>query len=238
LLAQFLAFLAALLWLHLRPRLHEWRAQALLTLALTLAFIAYPTGALFMGTTCAVLVLLLAVRRDAATLPTLRTFIVAAGAVTLLYYGWHLPALLNQTIPVVLEAFAGSGTLNSTQTPTPDGLALLWGPLWGHYGPHILVLAAGGALLLVARCISTGYTGILLLAWCATYLPFAIATASVPLLEKHTAYLLPALAVLSGVFLGKLVQRRVGGVVAGALLALVCWQAWVMLYDVMVHNLR
>lgn len=238
LLAQLLSFLAALLWLHLRPRLHEWRAQMLLTAALTLAFIAYPTGALFMGTTCTVLLLLLALRRDPALLPTLRAAVVAVAAVTLLYYGWHLPVLVSQTIPVMLDAFAGSGTLNSTQTPAPIGLALLWEPLRGHYGIHILVLAVGGALLLAARCISAGYTGILLLAWCATYLPFAVASASVPLLEKHTAYLLPVLAVLGGVFLGKIVQHRTGGVVGLALLALVGWQALVMLYDIIVHNLR
>ncbi|NJO05625.1 MAG: hypothetical protein HC876_08925 [Chloroflexaceae bacterium] len=64
LLAQCLSLLAVMVWLHLRPRLHKRWAQLVLGVCLAVAFIAYPTALVFLGTTGALLIALLALRRD------------------------------------------------------------------------------------------------------------------------------------------------------------------------------
>ncbi|NJP05834.1 MAG: hypothetical protein HC837_09535 [Chloroflexaceae bacterium] len=237
LLAQCLALLVLLLWLYWREQLHRWQVQVWLSVALAVAFLAYPTALLFFGSTWAVLVLWLAVRRDAAVLPTLNIGAVATAAALLIYYGWHLPSLLQQTLPVVFGAMGGSGELTAKMPSSADGLLALWQPLWQLYGLPLLLLAGGGAALVAIR-LHCHRAMLWITAWCAAYVPFALASTAVPLIEKHTVYILPMLALLAGLLLGELGQRRAGRVVVWLLLALVVWQAGEMWLDIVVHGRR
>jgi hypothetical protein len=106
------------------------------------------------------------------------------------------------------------------------------------FGALVPVLAGGGALLLALRRAGprARYTRLLLLAWCAAFVPFALADEYiVTFILKHLVHLLPALAVLGGVLLGRLAQRRAGMLVCSALLALVLWQGVLLELDVIVN---
>lgn len=238
LLAQCLSLLVLVLWLNLRPHLHQRRAWLLLAGSLVLAFLAYPTALLFLGTTGALLLLLLALRRDPAALPTFSAALVALLVVVVLYYGWHVPAFINKTLPTVSGELAGdiqSDEPTLTLQRTLDALRVQ--PL-DKFGPLVLGLAGGGALLLALRRAGPRAhdTRLLLLAWCAAFVPFALADEYiVTFILKHLVHLLPALAVLGGLLLGRLAQRRAGMLVCGALLALVLWQGVLLELDVIVN---
>jgi hypothetical protein len=235
LLGQCLSLLALVLWLHQRPRLHERRAWLLLTGSLTLAFVAYPTALLFLGTTGALLVLLLALRRDPATRPTLTAGAAAVAVVFLLYYGWHIPSMVGETLPTLLGGATTSDTSDLTLQRTLDAL---WLQLADKYGLLVLALAAGGALLLgFGRRSETGHAArLVLLAWGLAYVPLALADEYiVTFILKHVLHLLPLLALLGGLLLGRLAQHRAGLLLASALLALVCWQGVLLELDLIVN---
>ncbi len=238
LLAQCFSLLAMIIWLKVWPHLHQRWAQLLLAASLALAFLAYPTALVFLGTTGALFLLLLALRRDRAALPTLAAALLALVVVTLLYYGWHLPALITKSLPTVFGDVAGDtagGETVFTLRRTLDGL---WLQLYAKYGPLVLGLAAGGGLLLAVGRLSrrADYSRLLLLAWCLTYIPFALADEYVvTLILKQLMYILPALAILGGLLLGQLARRRRGAIVACTILALVCWQGLLLELDAIVH---
>ncbi len=233
LLGQFLALLALLVWLVLRSRLQQRWAQFLFAAALTLAYIAYPTTLLFLGTAWAALLVLLVLQRDPATLPTLRAGLIAAAAALILYYGWHIPALLRSTIPALLDENIGGG---SSLTLQRIGDAL-WAPLRAKYSPFVLVLAASGAALLATRWRRerTRTAGTVLLAWGAAYPLFAVADTYVTIIHKHTLHMLPLLAALAGISLAHIGWQRSGRVVVLALLALLLWQALLLEFDMVVY---
>jgi hypothetical protein len=235
LLGQCLSLLALVLWLHLRPRLHERRAWLLLAGSLTLAFIAYPTALLFLGTAGVLLVALLALRRDAATLPTLTAGAAAVVVVFLLYYGWHIPSMVGETLPTLLGGAASSDADGITLQRTLDAL---WLQLADKYGALVLLLAAGGALLLACGRLGEQARAarLVVLAWGLAYVPLALADEYiVTFILKHILHLLPLLALLGGLLLGRLAQQRAGLLLAGALLALVCWQGVLLELDLIVN---
>lgn len=234
LLGQFLALLAVTTWLVLRSSLHTYRAQAALAGALTLAYIAYPTTLLFLGTAWVALLLLLALRRDPATLPTLSAGVLAAVAALLLYYGWHIPALVSQTIPYMLGNVAGDSTDSLSLARVLDAL---WIPLRAKYGVLVPGLAAGGAVLWAVSPRSRRATdaALLVLAWCAAYPLFAVADTAIDLIHKHTLHMLPVLALLGGVALARIAQSRAGMGVVLALLGLILWDALVLELDMIVY---
>lgn len=237
LLGQCLALLAIVTWLWARPRLSRRRELWLVAAAMTLAYISYPTALLFLGVAWLALLALLALQRDASLRPTLLAGLIAAGASLALYYGWHIPALVSRTFPAVLGALAGEGDLHGGGRSLPPIGQIMWAPLWGQYGPLALGMAGGGALLLAGRLWRGRHAlapdcddarrrmlATVLLAWCAAYPPFALADAYVPLVAKHVLHLLPAIAVLGGLLLEDLGRRRSGIALAGAAVALICWQ--------------
>lgn len=233
LIAQALALLAAVVWLLLLPRLHERWAELLFAGSLALAYLAYPTALVFMGATWFFLVLLLAWRRDRATLPTLRAGIVAVVAAFVLYYGWHVPELAMRTLPTIFERFAGGSGMSGTRT-----FDAIWVPVLAKYGALTLWLAGGGGLLLLARRLGTraGYVRLLLVAWLLSYLPAALGDEYlVTFILKHLIFLLPLCAILGGLLLGRLAQRRWGLLVAVVLLAVLGWQGLLMELDVIVN---
>jgi uncharacterized membrane protein len=233
LLAQCLSLLAVLLWLHLRPRLHEWRAQLLLAGSLALAFVSYPTALAFLGLTGLLLVVLLALRRDPATLPTLKAGALAAVVALLLFYGWHIPAQVSETLPALLGDATDTGADGATLSWQRTLDALYVQPL-DKYGPLVLTLAGGGALLLATRRVQdrAADARLVLLAWGLAYVPLALADEYVAtLILKHLLHLLPLVALLAGLLLGALARWRAGRVVAGALLALVFWQGLLLEMD-------
>jgi hypothetical protein len=246
LLAQCLVVLAMVVWLVVYPHLHRRRARVVLCAALTLAAVAYPTALLFLGTTWVLLVVVLAVRRDAATRPTLWAGMMAAALALLLFYGWHIPASLDTTLPMLtarLDQSAGGGGSGSGA----GGVSLLalvrvvWEPLRAKYGLLVLGLAAGGAVLLFgAPPRSTPRTlplHMLLLAWGFTYVPMALASAYVvTFILKDVLYLLPLLALLGGVLLAALARRRVGVLVVAALVALVAWEGLLLELHAIVYG--
>ncbi len=241
LLAQCLALLALVLWLHLRPHLHTWHARLLLAGVLTLAFLSYPTALVFLGTAGLVLVLVLALRRDPATLPTLQAGVLAVVLATLLYYGWHAPALLARTLPELFGVGApasasstGSGGIDITIRRTVDAITL---QPRAKYPAAVLALAAAGAALLVVRLRGVRrYAGAVLLAWGLAYLPFALLDEYiVTLILKQVLWLLPLLAVLAGLVLGRWQQSRAGTLVGMLLLLWVGWQGVVTLVDLVLY---
>jgi hypothetical protein len=226
LLAQCLVLLAMVVWLRLRPHLHRRGAVALLTAAFVLAYLAYPTALLFLATTWLILVLLLALRRDSASIPTLVAGVGAALLALLLFYGWHIPSMFTETLPVLVGRLSQSdpvrGDINLAGLTDP-----LWKPLLARYGVLVMVLALSGGVLIGAGRASaaTRYAHLLLLAWVLTYPPMALMSEHiVTFILKDVLYMLPAIAVLCGLFLGKLARYRGGRAVAAVILALVVWE--------------
>lgn len=239
LLAQCLVLLSLVVWLHLRPRLHEGAPRLLLVGTLALAFLAYPTALLFLGTTGLVLVVLLAFQRDAATLPTLRAGMLALLIALVLFYGWHIPALLTATLPDLLGRAVSDSSSVLHLPPLPNLVNAVWEPLTAKLGPLLLGLAAGGGVLLLVEA-RQGGRGMaarpLLLAWCITYVPMALMSAYlVTFILKDVLYLLPATAVAAGIFAGRLARSRAGSVVVGVLVALVFWEGLLLELDAIVH---
>lgn len=267
LLSQCLSLLSVVTWLHLRPRLHQRRAQLILAASIALAWLSYPTALAFFGTTLFLVLVLLVLQRDAATLPTLKACLLALLTVTLLYYGWHLPAMLGKTLPIVFGETADNNA-GGTGFTLKRSLDALWVPLLAKYGWLVLGMAGGGALLLTIRGTPPGgatsagmplpatqggatpagapydktphttrrYACLFILAWCAAYIPFALADEYVvTLILKQVLHPLPMLALLGGVLLGQISQRRAGLVVAWAILLFIGWQGLLMDLDVIVN---
>jgi hypothetical protein len=252
LLAQALVLLAMVVWVRVRPHLNRRGAWVLFTAALALAYLAYPSALLFLGLTWAILVVLLALRRDPAVLPTFRAGVVAGILALLLFYGWHIPALVGETFPLLLERLSdkapGGGALSLSLGPL---LNPAWVPLRDKYGFLLLGPAVGGAALLASARLgnnpptgseATKDTGagsgapLLLLAWGLSYPLLALMnTYVVTFILKHVLYLLPALAVLAGLLLGRLSRCQWGGVVAAVVVALVFWEGVVAELDAIVH---
>jgi hypothetical protein len=237
LLGQCLALLTLLLWLHLRPRLHKRRPWLLWTGLLTITFLSYPTALLFLGTTGALLLALLALRRDPATLPTLWAGVAALLLALLLFYGWHIPALFSETIPALLGSTAEGETAGFSLRRT---LEALWVQPADKYGWLVLALAGGGALLLAATRApneQARYARLVLLAWGLAFVPLALADAYiVTFILKHLLHILPLLALLGGLLLGGLTRRRAAGrVVALVVLALMLWQGLVLEVDMIIN---
>lgn len=238
LLAQSLVLLAMLAWLVLKPCLPQGRAWLVLAAALTIAYIAYPTALLFLGTTWFLLLVLLALRRDPATVPTLRAGLLAAVLALLLFYGWHIPAMLAKTLPMMGERAAGH-TSGGDAPGVRDLLNAIWIPFQAKYSLLVRGLAALGGVLLLAKPLTRRAADVrlLLIAWVLTFPPMSlISEMIVPFILKDVLYLLPALAILAGLFLGGIVQRRAGRIVAAAAVALVVWQGLLLEYDSIVHG--
>lgn len=208
--AQTLALLAVVLWLYLRPTLQRRAAQLWLGLAFAAAYLAYPTGVMFLGVTWVLLVMLLVIQRDRAAVPTLIAGLYGAGIAVVLYYGWHVQAAVTKTLPALL----------STTSSAADSITMrelfdaIWLPLRTHQGDAALALAGLGYLLLIsrlpggrARAATTAIS-----AWALTYLPMAFVNGYVvTLILKHMAYGLPVVAAGGGIVLGSLAQRGSGG---------------------------
>jgi hypothetical protein len=237
LLGQFLALLSVVLWLYLRPRLRERWAWLLLVVCLSITFLSYPTALLFLGVTGCILLALLALQRDPATLPTLWAALVALVVAFVLYYGWHVPAMVSNTLPTLLGDLPGEAAAGEmfTWKRTWDALTL---QLVDKYGVLVLLLAAGGALLLALRRVGerAHYARLVLFAWGAAFIPLALGDEYVVLfILKHVLHILPVLAIFGGLLLGWLARWRAGAVVAYAILALVFWQGLVLELDVIVN---
>jgi hypothetical protein len=226
LFAQCWVLVAMTTWLYLRPRLHHRQPWLIVTAALTIAYLAYPTALLFLGLTWGWLVILLALRRDPATLPTLWATITAIVLALLLFYGWHLPAMLGKTLPTMLERVAARGG-GGEPLQLDRIIGALWVQPYDKYSVFVLGAAAGGLLLLFAHHLPphTRDGRRMVVAWLATYPLLAWASAFVvTFILKDVLYLLPLLALLSAVLFGKLLRRRRGKIVVGAVLLSLLWQ--------------
>ncbi len=240
LLAQCLVLLAMAVWAWIIPHLHRRWAGGVLTTVLALAYLAYPTGLLFLGLTWGITLLLLAIQRRAAVFKfSLLAGMLAAGLALLFFYGWHIPAMFNTTLPLLAvrlgeQAPGGGGDPLSVW----DIVNPIWLPLYAKFGSFVLTVAAGGGLLLARPTPDSRahHMRTLLLAWLLTYPLLALASAYVvTFIVKDVLYMLPALAVLSGVFLGRVSRYRWGGAVAAALLLLVLWQGGLALLQAIVY---
>jgi hypothetical protein len=230
--------------------LHRRSAWLLFTIVLAIAYLAYPTALLFLGTTWAMLLVLLMLRRDQATIPTLSAGVVAGIIAVLVFYGWHIPAMLEQTLPMLLGKVTGTtpngGSGGIESLPLADLISTVITPLRVKYGEHVLSLALGGFLLLLNSSIGhnrhhrhhqqkqqkhqqkhqhTRDVWLLLLAWGLTFpLMSLMSRYVVTFILKDVLYMLPALALTGGVFLGQVMQRRTGRLIAAVVVAMVCWQ--------------
>jgi hypothetical protein len=228
LLAQFLALLALVVWLFLRPRLRERWALLACAGAFALAYLAYPTALMFLGLTWLFLIALLAVLRDPAVKSTFIAGLLAAAAAMILFYGWHIPALFTRTLPAMFGPSGESSGGGSTIT-IGEMWTTIQHPLVVHHGSLALTLAgAGMALLLTRRNSHRTRASVLVGAWLLAYIPLALANGFVvTLILKHLLYMLPVTAMLGGLLLGKFAQRPAGRFLAAALLAFVFWQGLV-----------
>lgn len=252
LLGQCLILLAAFVWL-LMARTPRRGAWGWLAAAMTMAYLSYATSMMFLGVAWLLLLLLLAVRRDPALGPTFKAGALAALLAFALYYGWHAPALVRESLPAVMSALGGSGRFSGARAADPPpGLAQLTDILLFRYDPLLLLTALVGALLLSLRwgrraihraqhrptgaSIDASRLALLMLAWVLVYPIFAFFDYYVPLVEKHALHLLPALAILAGLLLARLARYRWGRIVTLALLALVIWQGLLLGLDVIVFQ--
>jgi len=238
LLAQMLALLAVYMWLELRPQLPTRPARLIIAGVLALAFLAYPTALVFLGATGVLLVLMLAVRRDPATGPTVQAGILATAIAMLLYYGWHMPALLNKTIPTLF----GTASVASPTSPAERSIstlslsrtlaAITTQPL-DKYGILLLIIALSGIAMLLLRLRGTRvYAGLVLAAWSLAYLPFALLDEYiVTLILKQVLWLLPMLAIFAGIPLGRMQHSRAGRWLTAAVLLWTGWQGLVLLSE-------
>lgn len=239
LLGQCLSLLVVFLWLGLGHTRSSWRAVLVTAGVQAFAYISYPTALLFLGTTWCLFVGLLAVRRHPLAAPVLRSGLIGAALALVLYYGWHLPALVGQTVPAVLSGWSARPAGPSLSRATiVNALAQ---PLWINYGLPLLIVVAGGVASLIAgkfkhrRESAAEPLHLLALAWSLTYIPFALANIYVPLIEKHTLHLLPIIAMLGGLCLANLSRRAWGGLLTCLILALILWQALSLEYERIVY---
>jgi hypothetical protein len=227
LFAQWLIVLTLVAWLYLRPQLHTRRAHVALTLLFALAYLSYPTAVLFLGLTWAILLVLLWLQRDPALKPTLWAGLGGGGVALVVYYGWHIPEIVSRTLPTMGQRLADEGevwTIGDVVGPT-------WQPIRQWYGPLLLTLALLGAVSWLGRAWSQRRAagGAVLLAWATTYPLLALIDAHVAtLILKHVLYILPLVAILVGLTLGRLATRRWGWVVAAAVVGLVVWQGLII----------
>lgn len=236
LLAQCCVLVTMVVWLRLYPSLHNRRAMLTFAALLTLAYVAYPTGLLFLGATWALLVVGLIIQRDASARPTLLAGIVAALGALFVFYGWHMPALVEKTLPTLVGRVASDGS-SHTLPGIADILSTIWTPLRAKYGALVLGLSFGGGLLvLMQHTRPRSHAKTLLLAWLLTYLPMALASEYVvTFILKDVLYMLPVLAILGGILLGTIARRRGGMVVALAIVVFVAWQGLLFELDAIVH---
>lgn len=247
LLAQCCVLVTMVVWVRLYPSLHHRRAMLIFATLLTLAYVSYPTAVLFLGTTWALLVVLLVIQRDAAARPTLSAGIIAASVALIMFYGWHIPAMFEKTLPTLLGRVASEESTTQTLPGLADLLSAIWTPLRVKYGTLVLGLALGGGLLVLVQHLGDDVIShksvrprhqakTLLLAWFLTYPPMALASEYVvTFILKDVLYMLPALAVLSGIMLGQIARRRGGVVVAIAIVVFIAWQGVLFELDAIVH---
>ncbi len=240
LLGQLFALTTALLWVQLRPRLHERRVWLLFAACLTVTFLAYPTALLFLGLTGGLLLLGLTWRHDAATRPTATAALAALLVAFGLYYVWHLPTMLSRTLPTLV----GGGIADEVGGGGLD-LARLIGALVEQpiekFSVLLVLLAVAGALLLLLNPVppqSTARDARLVLAcWALAFVPMALADELVlTFILKHLLHLLPIVAGGVGLLLAWLSYYRTGRLVAGLLLAWLGWQAVLFNVDAIVYG--
>lgn len=227
LLAQCFMLVAMFVWIHHAGYERPWVGVAG---ALTLAAVAYPTALLFLGTTFALLLALLLFQRNPYAMPTFLAGVLAFVASMLLFYGWHIPAMVENTLPELSGRLLEHGTGSSTtfSVRISNIIDPIWKPLQAKYGMLICGLASGGLLLLLIKPLNTRAQNarLLILAWLATYpLMTLMSRYVVTFILKDVLYMLPLLALLSGLLLGRLARCRWGMVVVGAILATVFWES-------------
>lgn len=232
LLGQCLSLLTIVMWQGLGPHLLRGRAQTLMVFTMAIALISYPTALLFLGTTWTILCVLLLWQRHPLANITMRIGLLALLVALIVYYGWHIPALVRNTLPHIFARRSGS----AFQLDFSQLLAALWEPLWGGFGPVLMVSAAGGLALLATTGDRAGpgsitdysrssLTKSILLAWGLAYIPFAIANQYLLLIEKHTLHMLPLIALLSGLSLAYSSNRIYGRYIVSLIIAFLLWQA-------------
>lgn len=239
LLGQLFALTTALLWVQLRPRLHERRVWLVFAACLSITFLAYPTALLFLGLTGGLLLVGLTWRHDSATRPTATAAAAALLAAFGLYYVWHLPTMVSRTLPTLV----GGGIADEVGGGGLD-VGRLVGALVAQpiekFSLLLVLLAVGGALLLLLNPVPRGTARdarLVLACWALAYIPMALADELVlTFILKHLLHLLPVVAAGVGVLLAWLSPSRAGRLVAGLVLAWLGWQAVLYNFDAIVYG--
>lgn len=242
LFGQCLILLTMVAWLHFYPRLHQRKAKQTLLLLMATAFLSYTLVPLFLGITWIVWLILLAVQRKREAFSFLWIGIVAGIIAVALFYGWHISAMIRKTLPVMIEK-----ATEQTPATTKASWSLVqviqgfWQPLYAQFGTVMLVLAL---LTLVGMLLTTIKSSIiaktpvrsLFVAWILTYPFLSLASNAIMTFNwKEVLYMLPLVAILAGMILGKLLQRRQGRIVVFTLLLLTGWNSGMMMLHRIVH---
>jgi hypothetical protein len=133
-----LLFVALLVdWLRLKEsgeKISRWLA-AWLVLALAAALLAHTSTFLLLGCLMALFTLVLLARRT--TRPTGKGVgLVGLGGLALaflLYYGWYVPGLVSQTLPVIFGKLETGGVGQETAKLGAPLLSGFWPQLWQHF---------------------------------------------------------------------------------------------------------
>lgn len=239
LLAQMLVLFALAFWAWCAPSLHERWGWGGLTIVLTLAYLAYPTGFLFLGLTWSIALILLMFQRQWIVWKwSLVAGALAGCCAVVLFYGWHIPAMVEKTFPMLIERFVEQAPGRAADPLTFRALFdPIWWPLYAKFGPLVLSAAGGGGLLLLLAthpwpsAADPRHTArirqmrTLIASWLLTYPFLALASAYVvTFIVKDVLYMLPAVAVCGGIFLGQIARYRVGKLVTGIMILLVGWE--------------
>jgi hypothetical protein len=203
------------------PRQARWQ-----TGIMTAAFVAYLTALTFLGTAWATLLAISAIWYRRAVRPLLACGVGAGLLALALYYGWQLPALLEQAIPT-LRAGGGAGEgvgIARGALGAGEFVEFLWERFARWYPWRLLVPAALGLALLALNARRRALLA-LIVAWCSIYPPFMLLDRFLPLLEKPQLHLLPAVALLAGLGAAALARKgRRAWLVPLALVGLLGWE--------------
>lgn len=230
-----LLFLALLVdWLRLKESSQKpsrWLA-AWVVLSLAAAFLAHTSTLLLLGSLVALFTAFLLLRRPTRPLGK-GVGLLGLGGLGLafvLYYGWYIPGLVNQTLPTLLGKL-GSGSVGKEADKLGGPLLSgFWPQLWAHFRfwPFLALLgflvwqwARRRTVALPDEETSEGTepeqpeskpapfyspVNLLWLAWLLVFLAFCLLDLRVNLLQKHMLFVAPLFCLGSGLLAVQLWQ--------------------------------
>lgn len=231
--SHWLALVSIALLVGLYDRIKHWWALVILTLSFTLTFLSYTVTAVFMVMMGAGILALWRwlgpkdLRRD--NLKYLTISLVAGFVLAfLLYYVQYVGVVLGDTIPTFARTLNQGGGLGVKTRPWPEYLGIVVDRLWAYGLVPVLMFSVAG-LALVGLAVKQRFLFTLLAAWFAIFVIFTIVGYRVDMVFKQAWFVIPAVALGTGVVLSKSYARGlIGRVVTLGVCAYLPWTALVL----------